>query len=177
MNMRIALPLMAFLAAVFPQLSKAEVKAVTDSGFTVQHGIVTSADPETVFDAMTRIGEWWNPDHSWSGQADNLYMDAKPGGCFCERLPGGGVEHLRIIYIAPGKQIRFDGALGPLQGMAATGRMVWTIEAGEAGTSVTFTYHVIGFMDGGFEGLAPIVGGVIAEQLDRLAVLLNAPAK
>ncbi len=167
--------LIALILAV-PVVLHAEVLAVTDNGFSVQHGITTKAGPEAVYEAMTRIGQWWNPDHSWSGQPANLYMDARPGGCFCERLPdGGGVEHLRIIYLAPGQKIHFDGALGPLQGMATTGRMVWLIEAGEHGTKVTFTYHVIGFMEGGFEGLAPVVGGVIAEQLDRLADLLASP--
>jgi hypothetical protein len=88
---------------------------------------------------------------------------------------GGGVEHLRIIYLAPGKQIRFDGALGPLQGMAVNGRMLWQIEEAESGSTITFTYHVTGIMEGGFEGLAPAVDGVIGEQLTRLGEFLAAP--
>jgi hypothetical protein len=81
---------------------------------------------------------------------------------------GGGVEHLRIIYLAPGSQIHFEGALGPLQNMATHGRMVWKIEPAESGSTITFTYHVTGFMEGGFEGLAPAVDGVVGEQLSRL---------
>ncbi|MDX1555778.1 MAG: SRPBCC domain-containing protein [Xanthomonadales bacterium] len=175
--MRIDPPCLMLLVAiwVFPPALAAEVKAVSANGFTVQHSIATPASPDDAFQAMTRIGQWWNPDHSWSGQAENLYMDARPGGCFCERLPDGGVEHLRIVYLAPGKEIRFDGALGPLQSMAVNGRMIWTIATGDDSTSITFTYHVMGFMDGGFEGLAPAVDGVIAEQLDRLGAFLSPP--
>jgi hypothetical protein len=47
--------------------------------------------------------------------------------------------------------------------------MIWKIEATETGSTIRFTYHVHGFMDGGFAGLAPAVDGVIAEQLTRLA--------
>jgi hypothetical protein len=119
---------------------------------------------------MTRhIDQWWNGDHSWSGDASNLYMKTEAGGCFCEHLPNGGwVEHLRIIYLSPGQEIRFEGALGPLQQMAVQGRMIWKVAAVENGSKVSFTYHIHGFYEGGFAGLAPAVDGVIGEQLTRL---------
>ena len=160
-----------------PVAAQAELRTVSDGGFTTSHSISTSADPQAVYAAMQKIGEWWHPDHSWSGDPNNLYLDARPGGCYCERLPdGGGVEHLRIIYLAPGSEIRFNGALGPLQGMAINGRMIWKIEPVESGSTVSFTYHVMGFMDGGFEGLAPAVDGVIGEQLQRLGAFLTPPS-
>lgn len=156
----------------------AEVKTLNDGGFTVSHQITVAAGPDAVYSGVQKIGQWWNPDHSWTGQAANLYLDAKPGGCFCERLPDdGGVEHLRIIYLAPGKQIRFDGALGPLMGFPLSGRMIWSWEATGDGTAITFTYHVHGFMEGGFEGLAPAVDGVIGEQLTRLGAFLSTPTQ
>jgi len=159
-----------------PFAALASVNVVTPGGFTVEHSAPVAADNDAVYEAMQKIGQWWNPDHSWSGQPSNLYMDARLGGCFCERLPdGGGVEHLRIIYLAPGKQIRFDGALGPLQGMAVNGRMLWKIAEAGSGSKITFTYHVTGFMEGGFEGLAPVVDAVIGEQLLRLGEFLAAP--
>ena len=50
--------------------------------------------------------------------AKNLSIDARPGGCFCEKLPnGGGVEHARVVYVAPREVLRLSGALGPLQGV------------------------------------------------------------
>jgi hypothetical protein len=148
----------------------AEVIQSGDHGFSVTHSISTGAEPFVAYRTMTsHIDQWWSGDHSWSGDAANLYMDIELGGCFCERLPAGGrVEHLRIIYLSPGKEIRFDGALGPLQQMAVQGRMIWKIEAAAAGSLISFTYHVHGFVAGGFAGLAPAVDGVIGEQLARL---------
>jgi uncharacterized protein YndB with AHSA1/START domain len=149
----------------------AEVVHGGEQGFTVRHSVTTEAEPEVVYRTMTaHIDQWWNPEHSWTGKAANLHMKAERGGCFCERLPEGGfVEHLRILYLAPGSEIRFDGALGPLQAMAAQGRMIWKIEDFEAGSRVTFTYHVFGHPEGGLSGIAPAVDGVIGEQLQRLA--------
>jgi uncharacterized protein YndB with AHSA1/START domain len=149
----------------------AEVVHGGEPGFTVRHSVTTAAESEVVYRTMTaHIDQWWNPEHSWSGKAANLHMKAERGGCFCERLPEGGfVEHLRIVYLAPGSEIRFDGALGPLQAMAAQGRMIWKIEELETGSRVTFTYHVFGHPEGGLAGIAPAVDGVIGEQLQRLA--------
>jgi uncharacterized protein YndB with AHSA1/START domain len=149
----------------------AEVAHGGADGFTVRHSVTTEAEPMVVYRTMTaHIDQWWNPEHSWTGKAANLHMEAERGGCFCERLPGGGfAEHLRIVYLAPGSEIRFDGALGPLQAMAAQGRMIWNIEDLETGSRVTFTYHVFGHPEGGLAGIAPAVDGVIAEQLQRLA--------
>ena len=89
----------------------------------------------------------------------------------------GGVEHLRIIYIKPGEEIRFDGSLGPLMDMPVQGRMAWKIspaEEGASGSTIRFTYLVHGHMEGGFTGLAPVVDSVIGEQIQGLARLLQA---
>src|SRR5437868_499959 len=76
---------------------------VASSGFLVRHDLEISASPPKVYEALIgQIGLWWNPQHTYSGDSKNLSIDARPGGCFCERLPhGGGVEHLRVIYLAP----------------------------------------------------------------------------
>lgn len=152
----------------------ADVTQSSEFGFTVHHTLHTVAEPSTAYETMTaRIDQWWNPEHSWSGDSGNLYLAAEPGGCFCERLPHNGhVEHLRIVYLAPGEEIRFDGSLGPLQQMPVQGRMIWTVEAEEGGSRITFTYHVFGHPDGGLSDIAPAVDSVIGEQLERLGARL-----
>jgi len=153
----------------------AGIISVDEYGFSVSHEISVEAEPFVVYRTMAfHISEWWNPDHSISGKAANLYMKVERGGCFCERLPNNGrVEHLRIIYFSPGEEIRFDGALGPLQAMPVDGRMIWKIEPMEAGSKVSFTYMVFGHPEGGLEGIASAVDGVIEEQLNRLETRLN----
>ena len=167
--------LLAVVLLAAPAASHAEVLEVLPGGFVVQHVAETPAAPAAVWQAMMyRIEDWWHPDHSWSGAAENLYIDAKTGGCFCERLPesGGAVEHLRIIYIEPPRRVRLDGTLGPLAEMPVNARMTWSIEATETGGSrVTFNYRIHGAMQGGFEGLAPAVDGVIGQQHTRLLAL------
>ena len=162
-----ALALMLLLAA---SPLKAELTSSDEAGFTVQHTTETAAEPFNVYRTMTaHVDQWWSGDHSWSGDAGNLYMKVERGGCFCERLPGSGnVEHLRIIYYAPGSEIRFDGALGPLQTMAVQGRMTWKIEPLEKGSRVSFTYKVFGHPGEGLKDIAPAVDSVIGEQLERL---------
>ncbi len=165
---------MAAAMAALPVTAPAEVTQSGPGGFSVRHALETAAAADAVYAQIGRIGEWWNPEHSWSGKAENLRLDVDRR-CFCEKLPNGGfVEHLRIVYLAPGETIRFDGALGPLQSMAASGRMEWRIEGAGAGSRVTFTYHVFGDPAAGLEGIAPAVDGVIGEQLARLGERLAA---
>jgi hypothetical protein len=158
------------LALLLPGFAAAEITASNEHGFTVNHAIDTYAEPFVAYRTMTaHVDQWWSGDHSWSGDASNLYMKIERDGCFCERLPDGGqVEHLRLIYFSPGAELRFDGSLGPLQTMAAQGRMIWKIEKTDSGSTVRFTYHVFGHPEGGLAGIAPAVDGVIGEQLKRL---------
>jgi uncharacterized protein YndB with AHSA1/START domain len=171
------------LCAIVLPTAQAEVTQSGDSSLTVSQTVDSQASADEIWAAMTqRVAEWWHPDHSWSGDATNFYIRAELGGCFCERLPGvggkpdGGVEHLRVIYIKPGEVIRFDGSLGPFMDMPAQGRMSWTIAPaveGGTGSTITFTYRVHGYMEGGFAGLAPVVDGVIGQQIQRLQALLD----
>ncbi len=165
------------LLVSLPLLCQAEVSGASPSGFTVTQSVTTTASVKHAWQGMTgRIDQWWNPEHTWSGDAGNLYIKLAIGGCFCEHLkPSGEVEHLRIIYFDPGREVRFDGALGPLQSMAAQGRMIWKIDPVQSGSTITFTYLISGSVDGGFEAIAPAVDGVIQQQIERLAVFLNQP--
>jgi hypothetical protein len=78
------------------------------------------------------------------------------------------VEHLRVVYLAPGEMLRLSGALGPLQATGAGGSLSWKLTPAGSSTTVEVSYVVGGFMDGGFERIAPAVSGVIGEQLRRL---------
>jgi len=127
------------------------------------------ATPAKVFDALVQVSEWWSPKHTYSGDAKNLSLDARPGGCFCERLSnGGGAEHLRVIHVVPGQMLRMSGALGPLQGLGVAGSLSVELKPSFFGTSVELIYSVGGFSEGGFNQLAPAVQGVLTDQMNRL---------
>ena len=105
-------------------------------------------------------------------------MDVRPGGLFVEKLPEGGfVEHMRIVYAAPGKMIRLKGELGPLQEMAVMGSMsVQFDQAASADkTLVLVKYEISGYSPTGLKALAPLVDSVIAEQFYRLKKRIEDP--
>jgi len=152
---------------------RGEVANVGPTGFAVKHVVTIQAAPENVYAALIgKVGSWWNPDHTYSHDSRNLSIDARPGGCFCEKLGnGGGVEHMRVVFVSPGQVLRMAGALGPLQGSGLAGSMTWKRSAatGAAGaTSLELSYSIGGYMQGGFEKIAPAVDGVLGDQLGRL---------
>jgi hypothetical protein len=149
--------------------AEAEVKSATDAGFETETKVVVSATPAETYAALSRIGDWWNPEHSYSGKAANLRLEARAGGCFCEVTDGGGtIEHMRVVYAQPGQTLRLQGGLGPLQAEAASGTLTWSLKAVEGGTEVTQSYVVGGYVRGGATKLAAIVDKVLAEQITRL---------
>jgi uncharacterized protein YndB with AHSA1/START domain len=147
---------------------------VTPTGFLVKLEANINAPAARVYDALIgQIGLWWNPDHTYSHDAKNLSIDPRPGGCFCEKLPnGGGVEHLRVVYIAAPQLVRFAGALGPLQASGLAGSMTWKLTGAE-NTRVQLSYSVGGFIDGGFEKIAPAVESMLSDQLNRLKLFVE----
>jgi uncharacterized protein YndB with AHSA1/START domain len=143
---------------------------ITPNGFLVTFEVSINAAPAKVYNALVgQVGSWWNPEHTYSHDAKNLSIDPRPGGCFCEKLPnGGGIEHLRVVYVAPPQIVRFSGALGPLQASGLAGSMTWKLTGGPDNTRLQLSYSVGGFIDGGFEKIAPAVEAMLREQLDRL---------
>jgi uncharacterized protein YndB with AHSA1/START domain len=148
---------------------------VTPTGFLVKLEANINAPAAKVYDALVgQIGSWWNPEHTYSRDAKNLSIDPRPGGCFCEKLPnGGGVEHLRVVHIAAPQLVRFAGALGPLQASGLAGSLTWRLTGGTDNTRVQLSYSVGGFMDGGFEKIAPAVESMLSDQLNRLKLFVE----
>ena len=142
---------------------------VGSNGFLVRHERMIGAPGARVYDSLIgHVGSWWNPQHTYSGDSNNLSIDPRPGGCFCERLPNGGVEHMRVVYLKPNEMVRLVGGLGPLQASGVSGSMTWRISPTENGSKLELTYSVGGYIAGGFENIAPAVERVLGEQADRL---------
>ena len=163
---------LVFLSLV---LTRAEVSGdVIDrsaSGFMVKTTVAVAAAPQRLYQDLLSPGSWWDKDHTYSGDAKNMTLAAQPGGCFCEKMPGGGaVEHGRIINVSPNKLIRISSALGPLQELAVTGTMTWSIEPAKqgGGSTLTMTYAAAGYAPGGLDKLADIVNTVLSQQVQRL---------
>lgn len=169
-------PLVAFLVALVLACpaSEAEVQYATDAGFYLEVSRDVSASPEDAYAQFLRIGEWWNSDHTWFGDARNLSIDAEAGGCFCEREGDKSALHMLVTFVDPGKAVHLVGGLGPLQGLALHGAMVWQFEPlPDGGTRINHSYRVIGYYPQGLDGLARVVDQVQTGQLERLQAKLG----
>lgn len=165
----------AVLAILAPAASAwGAVTASSDLGFVVDRSVVVPANAATSWRMLLQPAAWWQGVHTFSGNAANLTMDVRAGGCFCERLPGRGhVQHMRVIHAAPGRLLRMSGALGPLQGEAVQGTMTITLEPATAGTAIRMVYVVGGYMRLKTAQIAPAVDAVLGAQLASLAERLG----
>lgn len=164
----------ALVCALVPGWLRAEVVDSSAGGFTVKETLSIKVAPMDVYKRFFHVGEWWNSQHTFSGDAHNLSIEESAGGCFCEKLPnGGGVKHLEIVFLAPGKTIVMHGALGPMQTLAATGSLQLQLTAADGGTKLEVTYAVTGYLPAGMNTWAAPVDGVLKEQFTRLKNLLE----
>ena len=151
-------------------VSLAEVKNQSAHGFVIEHTLESEAEPARLYEALiAEISQWWDPSHTYSGNAENLYIKAVPGGCLCENLEGGGfVRHLEVVYTQPSNEIRLAGGLGPLQELGITGTMTFRIEEAPQGSRLTLIYRVSGYLENGLQALAAPVDRVLGQQMERL---------
>jgi uncharacterized protein YndB with AHSA1/START domain len=154
--------------------ASAEVKSATSDGFAIEHQAQLALPPARVYGALAQVGQWWNDEHTFSGKARNLSLQLQAGGCFCERWRDGSVEHGRVLYARNGQVLRLQSALGPLQDLALTGILAFTLEPKEGGTALLLSYRVHGPTGAQLDKLAPVVDGVLADQFARLQQFLQA---
>lgn len=168
------LALSALLAAATPV--SAEVVNASSNGFEVRETVPLVVPPDVAFRAFGDLPSWWDPEHTYSGSSSNLRLELVAGGCFCERMPktGGGVEHMHVVFVDPGKRVVLTGPLGPLLYEATTGVMDVQVKTIAGGSQLTLDYKVAGFANGGADKLAPAVDGVLAEQMKRFRTYATA---
>ena len=147
---------------------RSETNAVSPTGFLVTHRHEVRATPQQLFDAIGRIGQWWNDLHTYSGHTSNMSLDLVGGGCFCENWDGNSVQHAQVIQVRRGSLVRLQGGLGPLQPLPVNAILTFAIASVGDKTQLTVTYLVAGNADAALDKLAGPVDGVIGEAADRL---------
>ncbi len=154
----------------------AEIVSAGPGGFNIRYVVDAPEVPApTVWAALADVAKWWDPNHTYTGDARNLSLDPVVQGCFCEKLSlYSGVEHARVIYAMPAKVLRLSGAFGPLQEFGVAGSLTWQIEPAGRGSRITMTYSVGGYADRPLSEWAPIVDEVLVAQAKRLGRLVNA---
>ena len=156
-------------SALVPAGYASSVTSSSADGFTIEHSFEVRATAALAYQAFTeKIGRWWGPEHTYSGNSQNMAIEARANGCFCERWgAGAGIVHMTVLYVDPNKTIRFSGGLGPLQEMAVSG--VMTVDFMEEGgrTKVLFKYAISGRAALELDKVAPLVDRVLVEQMNR----------
>ncbi len=166
--MRLALATLA--AITFTAPVPARVVAADAHGMVIEHSTNVAAPHAATWGVLVKIGQWWSKDHTYSGDAANLSLDPRPGGCFCERFPeGGGIEHMRVSMVQPGDRIIMTGALGPLLYEGVSGVLDIEVKTAGAGSKLTLRYKASGFAAGNGAELAPVVDKVLGQQVQLLA--------
>jgi len=160
------------LTTMMSNTTHAEVVKSTEDGFIIQHSATATASKALVFEAMTsKVGKWWNPAHSFSGDAGNLQIDES---CFCERWDGNLVRHLNTVAWLINSKVVMEGGLGPLKELGLNGTMIWALTANDDGsTTISWKYHVYGYSETDMPALSGAVDGVLKEQIGRLVAYLK----
>lgn len=168
----------ALLALSLSEPVAAKVVASTDTAFVTRSEVVVEAAPASVWSDLVVPAKWWDPEHTWSGQAANLSLEPRAGGCFCELLgtgepgaPRGSVEHLHVVQVLSGRLLRMTGGLGPLQSEPVGAVFTITLASAGEGTRIGFEYKVSGLVTIKGGDIVGAVDGVLSAQLARLAAL------
>jgi len=147
----------------------AEIKQAAADGFFLAYSAPLEVTTVKAYADLVQVQKWWNGEHTFSGKAVNLSLKPEAGGCFCERWTGGSVEHGRVIMALPGKLLRLDTALGPLQEFALKGVMSFWLREDDYGKArIELEYRVNGSSASGLDQFAPQVDDVLGAQFSRL---------
>lgn len=169
------------LALGFSLPAAAAVVSVASSGpavggFAIRHTVHLAATPQKVYEAIIHPEKWWDPEHTYTNNSGNLTLDAKAGGCFCERGPDGlSVQHLVVVMTMPGKALTLRGAMGPFQSQGVDGALSWVLKPAGTQTDLTLTYTLGGYLPlpGGFEAMAKAADGMFASQVAHLQKFID----
>ncbi len=146
----------------------AEVVSSSETHFLLSHQAVSTLSPEAQWEKLIHPERWWHPDHTYSGKAENLSLDLRPGGLWAEHWDGGSVSHGTVMYVSDGKVLRLNAPFGPLQQAGAYSVWTITVKAQGEGSMVVFDEVVSGPPTANLAQLATAVNGVKAEAIRRL---------
>jgi uncharacterized protein YndB with AHSA1/START domain len=148
----------------------AELKQSATDSALIEHRFEIAVPVAEAWRALLHPEQWWPPDHTWSGKAENLRLVPIAGGCFCERWDSGSAEHARVVMISNERLLRLRGSLGPLQEMAVAGVLSVALTPDENGaTRAVVTYRIGGDASQHLDEFVPVVDKVIGQQFGAWA--------
>lgn len=168
--MKLLTALLTLVLATFSSFSaKALVSAQSKQHFSIKIETTIKAPVEEVYQQFLSVGDWWESNHTWFGDATKMYIEPKANGCFCEVNDDKEAMHMTVSMVMPNKNVQMVGGLGPLQSMGVYGHMSWSFAEKTKGlTTLTMTYLVKGFVGEESEMMAKAVDSVLNTQIKNL---------
>lgn len=170
---RLSFSLAACVALGAAGAARADLSQVSAQGFTSSFREEIKLPPDKAWEAIPQVQRWWSDAHTYSGKAANLSLDARAGGCWCERWDAASVQHGVVVMLMPGRVLRVRGGFGPLQSLPVEGVLEIVAATQEGKHLLRLSYRVGGPPDSGLEALAPAVDRVMGEQYRRLKALIE----
>lgn len=153
----------ACVAAAAP--ASAEVVSRSADGFTLRFAVGVEAAPEDVVSAVSELPQWWDPAHTYTGDASNLSLAFQEGGCWCEKLADGTVFEHAVVTGITADRVTMNAALGPLHDKATKAELTFGSGPENRGRLVTIDFVVEG---PGLGVMADGVNIVMDQAFDRL---------
>ena len=172
MPKRLLSPIAVSILALATQAWAGTSQVTSESFLSTFHQDV-DATPDQAWQALIDIAGWWSSSHTYSGDAANLSLEPAAGGCWCERWSDNSVQHARVLAAMPGKLLRLNGALGPLQAMGATGILSFRLSPRPGGSTLDVAYVVRATPDAALDKVALAVDQVLDEQVKRLVASMS----
>ena len=150
----------------------ADTSQISPSGFVVNFRDEIAVPPQDMWRAIAQLPRWWSGQHSYSGNTANMSIDLQAGGCWCERWGDGqSVQHGQVVLVQPGRVLRLNASLGPLQELAVNAVLTIVTSTQEGKHFLRLSYRVSGNAEASLDNLAAPVDGVLAVQFKRLKAL------
>lgn len=146
----------------------ADIVEATPERYVLRQEASSVLAADTLWARLIKPASWWHPDHTYSGDAANLSLEATAGGLWREDWQGGSVLHGQVLLVLDGSTLKLDAPFGPLQDLAVT--VVWTISVTSegSGSRVVFDEIANGTAASKLDALAPAVDFVKTEAIRRL---------
>lgn len=157
--------LLGVTAAPFAQ---GEVLERGSTHYVLRQSGYSALAPAALWERLVHPARWWNPAHTYSGDARNLSLQPDAGGLWREDWDGGAVAHGSVLLWQPPHTLRLAAPFGPLQGLGVHAVWTITITAQGDGSQVSFDETASGPPGANFKQLATAVDGVKTEALRRL---------
>ena len=152
-----------------PTLTLSEVVSSSGTHFVLRHEATSTLPVDELWQRLIRPELWWHPNHTYSGNSENLSLNAEAGGIWLESWRGGSVAHGTVLYVREGEVLRLNAPFGPLQGLGAYTIWTITISPDGNGSRIVFDEVANGPPSANLAELAGAVDSVKTEAIGRLA--------